>query len=262
MPRIVTAGPGFHIGDCMLAQTIDGDRIVDKKPNVIQGYKLDSVRLSSYKKIAVGDGLKACACNQLDISWLPLCAESYQISPDISDYVLVSTPIVLSTFPNRNLDAFPYGELTAWRPMIGRACYATFIGKPVHQDHQNEDPTKAKGVIFDATLAPFRGKWHVSILKGFDRSKDARLAKLVQEKNRVGHSMGTLVERTECSYPKCRFISDGVTTCEHIRGGEGKGQVISGHLIYELLRDFNFVESSSVEDNASATALSDYFLEI
>jgi len=258
--KSVSYGPGLHLGTPVLAHTIDKDRVVEKKPKVIMGHKLDIVTHKTLGKIAVGDALDSCACNQLRIDWLPFASESYHISPKIEDYVLVEVPIVVEMYPNRNMDAFPFSELTAWRPMIGRTAWQTFIGKPVHQDHQNEDPTKAKGVIFDASLSKFRGRWHVKILKGFDRTKDPALAKKVQKKDRVGHSMGTLVDRAECSLPWCRYLSDNVNTCEHIAQGSGKGMVIRGHLVYELLRDFNFIESSSVEDPAYAVALTDYFI--
>jgi len=262
MSRIVKAGPGLHIGDHVLAQTIDRDRIVSSSPNVIDGHRLKTVRIAG-KTLAVGEELKAasCACdNRLDISWLKFAAEQYHISPKIEDYVLLSVPIVVATFPNRNHDAFPYEEITKWRSPVGRVAFQTFISKPAHRDHDNQDDTKAKGVIFDASLEKHFGQWHIVILKGFDRTKDKKLAEQVQQKNRVGHSMGALVEKTECSLPHCRFVSDGVSTCEHIAGGAGKGQIIRGHLVYELLRDWVMVESSSVADPASATALSDYFV--
>jgi hypothetical protein len=256
--RIVTHGPGLHIGDHFLAANLEKDSY-DPNPRVIEGRTLTQFKQNG-KLVVAGEGLNACACNHVEIDWLPFCSEQYQISADISDYVIVPVPIVVENYPNRNLDGFPYDELTAWRTMIGRPAYKTFIGKPVHQDHDNKVDERAKGVIIDATLVPFRGRWHVKILKAFDRSKDPRLAKLVQQKNRIGHSMGALVERTECSLPRCRFISNGITTCQHIQGGAGKGQVIGGHLIYELMRDFNFVESSSVEDPAYVVALSEEIL--
>jgi hypothetical protein len=258
MPPIVTWGPGIHIGDHFLAATLERDHY-DPNPHIIEGHRLTQFKQHG-KLVVAGEGLNACACDRIEIDWLPFCAEKYHISANIDDYVIVPVPIVVENFPNRNLDGFPYDELTAWRTMIGRPAYKTFIGKPVHQDHDNKDDEKAKGVIIDATLVPFYGRWHVKILKAFDRSKDERLAKLVQKRNRIGHSMGALVEQTECSLPWCRFLSDGVTTCQHINGGEGKGQIVRGHLVYEVLRSFNFIESSSVEDPAYVVALSEEIL--
>jgi len=257
-PDIVAAGPGLHVGEPCLSQQFTGKGFINE-PAIIEGRTLDvhqagkSLRVASHELEKVGN----CACGFLDISWLPFAAEQYHLSPNISDYVLVDVPIVVADFPNRNMDSFSYDQLTDWRTPIGRVAFQTFIGKPVHQDHDNMDDTRAKGVIFDATLLPFRDRWHVKILKGFDRSKDARLARLVQEKNRIGHSMGALVERTECSLPWCKFHSDGRITCDHIRNGAGKADVIDKHLVYENMMDFYFVESSSVEDPAYVVALSD-----
>lgn len=248
--RIVQSGPGIHVGDCVSATMVDG------RPLTIEGYRLEQYQRSG-KTIVAGEGLNACACGALEIDWLPFAAEQYHCSPDIRDYVLVEVPTVVASFPNRNGDAFPYEELTAWRTLAGRPAYKTFIGKPVHQDHDNQDDTKAKGVIFDATLRKHRGQPHVVILKGFDRSKDQRLAELVQKKGRVGHSMGTLVEETECSIPSCRYRGDGIKTCQHVRQGAGKGDVINGQLVYELLRRFTFIEDSSVEEPANMMAMSD-----
>lgn len=255
--QIVKAGPGFHVGDAVLAWTVDKNRVVEKQPKVVQGHKLEKIRIAG-KDAVVGDGLDSCACDRLEIDWLPFAAQQYQISPNIKDYVLVEVYSVCASIPNRNLDSFPYNELVSWRTMAGRPAYKTFVGKPVHQDHDNQDDTKAKGVIFDATMVPFRGKWHVKILKGFDRTKDSKLASMVQQKNRVGHSMGALVERAECGLPWCRYMSDGITTCEHIQGGAGKGQIIRGFLVEELMRDFSFVEDSSVADEANVIAITDY----
>jgi len=258
--RIVSSGRGIHVGDTFFSQTQNGDIYYDE-PNFIEGHRLETLRANGGSSIRIagtelGKVSQNCACGFLDVSWLPLAAKAYKISPDIKDYVLVDIPIVLANVPNRNGDCFTYKELTTFRPIIGMPAFKTFYGKPAHQDHDNMDPTRAKGVIFDATLTPFRGVWHVKILKGFDRTKDPRLAKLVRQKSRIGHSMGALVERTECGLPWCNFHSDGRITCDHINGGQGKGDIIKGHLVYENMMDYYFVECSSVEDPAYPIALS------
>lgn len=241
-------------GDYYLAETQQGNKYT---PGVctFEGCKLDKMFAENKLKVA-----NPITGKNLDVSWLPFCSPHYEISADINDFIFVEVPIVVADVPNRNMDDFGFEELTSWRTANSLPAYATFQGKPVHQDHDNLDDTKAKGVIFDATLVPFRDKYHVKILKGFDRSKDARLAKLVQDRNRIGHSMGALVERTMCSLPTCRYISDGTQTCKHINGGAGKGDIyeIDGkrHLAYEQMLDFYFIESSSVEDPAYVVALS------
>jgi len=255
---IVEHGAGIHVGDTFFSRRYSRGKFYNEQA-IIEGRTLEVNKSGGRIRVASAELEKTtnCACGFLDVSWLPLAAEAYHISPDISDYVLSDVPIVVAEYPNRNMDAFTYNQLTTFRPIIGRAAYQTFIGKPTHMDHDNSDPTRAKGVIFDATLVPFKGKYHVKILKGFDRSKDSRLANLVQKKDRVGHSMGALVERTECSLPWCNFKSDGRITCDHISNGAGKGTIVKGHLVYENMLDFYYVESSSVEDPAYPIALSD-----
>lgn len=245
-PLITTYGPGFKIGDYFMPTD----------PLALEGHRLEIARTNDGRLVCASPELKK-SYSEVDISWLPFCAEKYQISPEIGDYVLVDVPIVVADYPNRNMDAFPYKELTDWRTAIGRTAYQTFVGKPVHQDHDNQVDERAKGVILDATFVEFRGRPHVKILKAFCRQKDPRLANLVQQRHRIGHSMGALVERTECSYPKCRFISDGRVTCDHIKKGAGKGDIIHGHLIYEKMLDFYYIESSSVEDPAYVRAITD-----
>jgi len=246
LPPITQYGPGLRIGDYFMPTA----------PHIVEGHRLEVARTNDGRIVCASPELRQ-SYSEVDISWLPFCAEKYQISPDISDYVLVDVPIVVADYPNRNMDAFTYKELTDWRTAIGRAAYQTFIGKPVHQDHDNQVDERAKGVILDATLVQFGGKPHVKILKAFCRQKDAQLAQKVQERNRVGHSMGALVERTECSLPRCKFISDGRVTCDHIKNGTGKGDVVRGHLVYEKMKDFYFIESSSVLDPAYVRAITD-----
>lgn len=223
----------------------------------IEGYRLEKFKDEQGRLRVAGTELNSCGCsNTLDISWLKSASAAYDVSPDINDYVLVEVPCVAVNYPNRNLDGFPKSELLKWRIPMSAMAYQTFRGKPTHQDHDNRDPKKAKGVIFDAVMLPVMGKPHVVLLKGFDRSKDSKLAELVQKRNRIGHSMGALVEKTRCSLPWCKFISDGHKTCEHIANGQGKGRIVKGHLVYEEMLDFYFIESSSVSDPAYIVALS------
>lgn len=245
-------------GDAYLAERYDASnqRYVPE-PAIIEGHRLEQFRDRNNKLRIAGPDLKNCSCDTLDISWLRSCSDAYDISPKISDYVITEVPCVVADYPNRNGDAFGREELLEWRIPMSRMAYQTFVGKPTHQDHNNQNPREAKGVILDAVLTPVLGKPHVKLLKAFDRSKDPSLAKKVQKRNRIGHSMGALVEKTRCALPWCEYISDGRTTCEHIANGEGKGRVINDHLVYEEMLQFYFIESSSVLDPAYVVALSD-----
>lgn len=192
----------------------------------------------------------------LDISWLPMAAEQYQISPNIQDYVINEIPIVTVGCPNRNLDEFPYEEVTSFNPEIGRLVYQTFIGKPTHMDHDNRDPRKAKGVHFDSFLQKQAdGRYKIVVLAGWDRTKDKDLANSILKRDRTGFSMGALVSYTQCSYPGCPEISpNGKIACSHQDYGRGKGRILQGQLIYERCYRVNFIETSSVADPADHTA--------
>lgn len=191
----------------------------------------------------------------IDISWLKAASTSYDISPNIHDYVFVDVPIVTADFPNRNLQAFPYTEVSFFDPHYGSMIYQTFKGKPAHIDHQNEDPLKAKGIIFDASLqyVPRYNTWKIRIFKGFDRSKDPTLANDIISKRRRGYSMGALVSAFVCSY--CGKIESKIAPCRCMKAG--KGSIFDGHLIYSMCADTMFIESSSVSDPADATAWAD-----
>lgn len=188
----------------------------------------------------------------IDISWLPLAAPSYKISASISDYVFVEIPIVTADIPNRNLDCFPLSELLRFDVSSGKPVFASFVGKPTHADHDNKDPLKAKGVIFDAYMTPMEVRGHryikVRILAGWDRTKDTELVKKILKRERVAHSMGAWVDYTQCSY--CGAIAkSGQITCHK------KGQIIGNQLVYETCGGVCFIESSSVEDQADFDAV-------
>lgn len=191
--------------------------------------------------------------NTVDVSWLPFAAEQYLISADINDYVICDIPIVHVDIPNRNLDEFPLEEVSRFDPTTGRLVYQSFCGKPTHQDHDNKDPRKAKGVIFDANMSKIHGtdRYAIRILAGFDRTKDRRLVDQILSGKRPQHSMGALVNWTQCSYPGCQATSTtGKIRCSHMDGGTGKGKIVNGHLIYERCYAVNYIESSSVDDAA------------
>lgn len=197
----------------------------------------------------------------LDISWLRGASETYQISPDIRDFVFVNLPIITADIPNRNMDCFSYPELTRHSPITGMLTYRTFVGKPTHQNHKNQDPTKAKGVHFDASLAQAWVRpgqlgyesqadpiqvWKTRVMTGWDRSKDLSLATSIEKRQRTGYSMGGLVDYAVCSVPTCGAITTP-RPCVHLANG-GKGSVHSGYLVFEFCHGVNFIESSVLDE--------------
>ena len=191
---------------------------------------------------------------ELNLDFLPAASESYHISPDPSDYVIVALPIVTVDVPNRNLQAFPLEEVAYFDPSHGRMVYQTFMHKPTHIDHVNEDPTKAKGVHIDASLqyVPQFDLWKIHVLTMWDRSKDAQLVEDILEKRRTGYSMGAFVNE---------FINsaDGSIGLNptHPKGSVVKNsQTGEPQLSFDLCCGVTFFETSSVEEPADHTALS------
>lgn len=193
----------------------------------------------------------------IDISWLKAASESYRISSNYKDYILTEVPIVTANVPNRNMDCFSYDELTFFNPLYGRMTYQTFVGKPTHVNHQNQDPKQAKGVIFDASLRKIGENYHVMILMGFDRTKDPALVKEIIESPVNGYSMGALVTYTTCSIDG--FKSNGKTYCVNHIGERGckKGQLFDGRISYECCHLSNYIESSRVGSPADVNAYSE-----
>lgn len=132
----------------------------------------------------------------LDLDFLAAASETYQISPDPSDYIIVALPIVTSDVPNRNLQGFLGQELAYFDPMYGCLTYQTFLRKPCHIDHQeNTIPHKAKGVHVDASMVyvPKFDVWKINVLTMWDRTKDPKLVQDILDKKRTGYSMGCSV---------------------------------------------------------------------
>ena len=199
----------------------------------------------------------------VDVSWLPAASEAYNISADIRDYVLAEVPIVEGDVPNRNMNCFLTSRLVEFLPQHGVQAYRTFVGKPVHYEHQHDDDKKAKGVIFDASMREVDCRWFTVILKGFDRTKDRSLAEDVLTGKRRGHSMSAWTAFMDCSGCGRRWDTSYANACDCIKGPRerriegkflGKGRVLNGVLIYDAVSGFRFFESSSVADPASWSA--------
>jgi len=196
----------------------------------------------------------------VDVAWLKAAATTYHISPDINNYVISQVPIITVDIPNRNLQAFPFDEVVFFDPILGRQIYKTFIGKPVHYNHKNEDPTAAKGVIFDSYLLkiPKYNLYKIVLLTGVDKTKDQDIAsRLIENKKggpRVGWSFGSLVNNFVCSV--CgTVVNEKKTYCACF--AKGKGSILDGKLVYELCYSSNFIEVSVVDTPADATAWGD-----
>lgn len=200
---------------------------------------------------------------ELDLDFLPAAAETYHLSANPEDYILVSLPIVTVDVPNRNLQAFPLEEVAHFDALQGRMVYQTFLNKPTHIDHNNADPTQAKGVHVDASMQyiPRYGLWKINVLTLWDRTKDEKLVKDILEKRRTGYSMGAMVDAFSCSI--CGSTDTITNPCKHMLRGKGslwKDQNTPAHegekgrLCYQLCLGVSYFETSSVTEPADPTA--------
>ncbi len=189
----------------------------------------------------------------VDVSWLPWAADTYKISPRISDYVLVPVPAVTIPLPNRNMQGFGFEEVTHFDPIYGRCVYQSFIGKPTCLEHDNLDPKRAQGVILDATLlfVPEWDVWKIVTMAAFDTTKNEEMCDGILTNARNKYSMGALVKFFICSI--CGHRYDGRVLCQDMRY-PGKGGIIRGYLVYHLCNGVNFIELSNVSDPADPTA--------
>jgi hypothetical protein len=88
--------------------------------------------------------------------WLPAAAKTYNISPNIADYVLIPVPALITEMPNTNGDSVTAAELVKFDHRYGCLSFKTFKGKPLFIEHDHNDHTKAKGVILDSYLTPLK----------------------------------------------------------------------------------------------------------
>lgn len=199
-------------------------------------------------------------------TWLPFAAKRYEISPKIEDYIIVNTLICPSDIPNRNGIAFPATELANFLPPpTNRMAYKAWKGCPVHLEHDNEDYTKAYGVILDASLEKVQGYgggklWKVMGLLAIDKNKYADIAQMVLTKKINTYSMGALVDYFTCGY--CGTECSNTHTCGHITSPKNvnwkKYRDFDGstHLAFLNAHGISPIECSIVKDPAWAPALS------
>lgn len=205
---------------------------------------------------------------ELDLDFLPAAAESYHLSPNPEDYIIVSLPIVTCDVPNRNVQAFSLQESSYFDPKHGRMVYETFKHKPTHRDHINEDPTQALGVHIDSSLQyiPEYDLWKISVLTMWDRTKEKayggdNVVQDIIDGKKKGYSMGAFVDSFACSI--CSKLDVNVDPCEHFKQNQHGGSVFGDvrRLAFQQCLGVTFFETSSVADPADSTAWSsDVFL--
>lgn len=157
-------------------------------------------------------------------TWLPFAAKTYHISPHIEDYVVFPTPICPAGLPNRNGIGFPLEELTRYQPPpISRMVYKAWAGTPVHFEHDNEDCTKAFGVVLDARLTKMVGygggrHWKVMGLAAVDKNKHPDIAQEVIDRKIDTVSMGATADYFRCSVCGAQVFGpkEKYRNCHHV----------------------------------------------
>lgn len=211
----------------------------------------------SNKNTALSSDMTGVSGARLDADfWLPAAAECYNISKNLKDYIMIPVPTIVSDVPNTNGVAFPKEELIRFDPEQGQLAYKGFKGKPTFDEHDNQDISKAKGVILDAFVTPLRG-WGSGFVKivellAFDRSKDPHLANQILSGERNCYSMGAYFEGYHCS--KCGAERG---RCRHTGPKETLYKDASGELVYRRIYKILPFETSSVKNPAFIYALSD-----
>lgn len=183
---------------------------------------------------------------------LPFASEVYNISSNISDYILVPVTIMYSDLPNRNLVSFPFRELTRFNPEAGQLAYQTWKGRPCYADHCNNDHTQAKGMILETAMRPVPGYigdfFKVVTLLGFDRNRDPELTRLIMDGTRNCYSMGALGKDYMCSCCNASMRQSG-GRCQHIditNRGKREIKTFGDKLAYRCISDYIGYEVSSV----------------
>lgn len=163
--------------------------------------------------------------------------------------------------------------------------FSTFLGKPIFVDHNNHDPSRARGVIVDSklhvedtrtasTLDPYYASapsnhtpptW-VELLLEVDAKSFPRLAKAIVEgakdgsRGIDGFSMGCNVEMSKCSHCGNEATAPD-EYCQHIRAKGAHFDHVDEHgrktsrRSYEDCYGIRFFEISAVFDPADETAL-------
>lgn len=204
-------------------------------------------------------------------SWLPLAAEQYKLSPKLEDYICIPVVIMPSDLPNRNGISFPYSSLVSFNPnpYVKRVAFKTWEGSPTFYEHDNEDYTKAKGVIFAVTMSPIvgaEGDVHkVICLCGFDRTKDENLYNRIKSGDLTTYSMGAFCDNYSCSVCGTKYDQGG---CEHLQGANFINNPVfktfptryGNKLAYYQAEGITGFETSAVEDPAYVSAQNSFLI--
>jgi hypothetical protein len=205
-------------------------------------------------------------------------ADTYKISRNINDYILVPCRAVTANIPNENLDAFPLQVLQEFAPNFGCRRYQTFNMKPHYVNHNSGNYSVSRGVILDSSLnadnsasdqvkrAVYESTGLVpdfdvftELLIAVDTTKDRALSDGYKSGSVRKFSMGCSCEHVQCSIPECgKIATNDYEMCKHVRSKHARVPVRCEDGLYrvafEWVLDPVFEEISAVHQPADITA--------
>lgn len=119
----------------------------------------------------------------------------------------------ISARVNQNFDSWPSAEL--------KKSYRSFIGKPIFVNHQNFDPSKARGKVIAARYLEDKDDRYIETVMEVDAQRFPKLAKEIRDGGMDSVSMGVEAGETTCSV--CgNLAKDEDDFCDHVRNHKGK----------------------------------------
>ncbi|MFY9240789.1 MAG: hypothetical protein WAO78_18310, partial [Roseovarius sp.] len=160
----------------------------------------------------------------------------------------------ISARVNQNYDGWPSDEL--------KKAYKTFIGKPVFVNHENHDPTKARGVVVASRYVENGMDKYIEVVQEIDAGRFPKLAHEIKTGGLDSVSMGAEAGFTICSYCHNK-ATDLHDMCDHVQ--LHKGKTLSRFdkrtgskedvLVFESCHKISFFELSYVFEPADETAV-------
>lgn len=205
-------------------------------------------------------------------------ADTYKISRNTDDYILVPCRALTANIPNENLDAFPLTALKEFNPNVGCRRYQTFNLKPHYVNHNSSNYSVSRGVVLDASLngenlasdqvrrAVYESTGIVpeydvftELLIAVDTTKDRALSDGYKSGSVRKFSMGCSCEHVQCSIPECgKIATNDYNMCNHVRSKHARVPIKCQDGLYrvafEWVLDPVFEEISAVHQPADITA--------
>lgn len=176
--------------------------------------------------------------------------EDFKLKPGF----LYTVVRAISARVNQNYDGWPSDEL--------KKSYKTFLHKPVFVNHENHDPTKARGVVVAARYVENGMDKYIEVVQEIDAGRFPKLAHEIKTGGLDSVSMGAEAGFTICSYCHNK-ATDMDDMCDHVLNHKGKTLTRFDRrtgkkedvLVFESCHKISFFELSYVFEPADETAV-------